>query len=251
MSEHSQEKKGGSLKSYFYTMCPTVIAVLKTALQVILLIIFIWYFGFPALERYNENKVIVVTSRKATEGIASPYLTFFVQNPVHKTGWKKRLVGSNGTSVINSYCQGLEGEQIYICIRNKTYTFEEGIKDILLGSTARRSLLGDRNWNSDFQITPKGQSYTIQIPRKLTPNYFKDQIIIELNKSLNYIIYIHDKDFYISNENPYGLKMPRIKLHPSTDPTPYYYNLVLTLHEELNVPEDPCNADLGYNFQVF
>ena len=123
--------------------------------------------------------------------------------------------------------------------------------DIFLSYTARQSLLGDGNWDSDFQTTQIGRSYTIQIPGKPTPNWFKYQVLIELNKSLNYIIYIHDKDFYIANENPYGLKMPLIKLNPSTDPIPYYYQLGLTSHEELNVPEDPCETDLGYNFQVF
>ena len=247
VSKHPQERKVKLLK--FYKMFSTIIAVLRAALQVILLIIFMWYFGFPALERYNENEVIVVTTRKATDGIASPTLTLLVQNPIHKTGWKKK--GSNETNVIESYCQGLEDEKIVNCIKNKTYKVTDGVKDVLLGYTARESLLGDGNWSSDFQMTYLGQSYTIQIPRKLTPNFFKDQLMLELNKSLIYNIYIHDKDFFIVNENPYGLPMPLIKLNPTTDPNPYYYQLVLTEHEELNVPADPCTPELGYNFQVF
>ena len=68
----------------------------------------------------------------------------------------------------------------------------------ILSYTAGQSLLGDNNWNSDFQMTYLRRSYTIQITRKLTPNYVNDQVMIELNNSLNYNIYIHVKDFFLS-----------------------------------------------------
>ena len=151
-------------------MFRTRIAALRAALQVTLLMMFMWYFGCPAVERYNEKKVIVVTTGKHTEGIASPSLSVLVQNPIRKNGWKQKLIGLNDTSMIRSYCQDLEDSTIVDCIKKKTYSFEDGIKDVILGFSAAQSLIGDRIWKTDFQMTTRGRSYTIHIPRKLTPN---------------------------------------------------------------------------------
>ena len=231
-------------------MLHSIITVLRAFLQITLLVIFMWYFGLPAVDKFNERKVMVVTTRKATEGIAGPSITILVENPTHKNGWKEAIQGSDETDIIRSYCQGLEGDRIVDCIGKKTYTMEDGIKDALLGFTVRQSLKGEKHWKTDFTFPSQGQSYTLQIPRKLTPSYLTDQLLIEFNYSFIYTIYIHDKDFFLLNDNPYGLSMPIIKPNPTTDPTFYYYQLVLTHHQELNVPQDPCQTELGYSFQV-
>ena len=231
-------------------MLHSILTVLRASLQITLLVIFMWYFGLPAVDKHNEKKVIVVTTRKATEGIAGPSITILVKNPIHKNGWKEAIQGSDETNIIRSYCQGLEGDKIVDCIKKKTNTIKEGIKDAFLGYTVHQSLTEETHWKTDFTFPTQGQSYTLHIPRKLTPNYITDQLMIMFNYSLIYTIYIHDKDFFILNDNPYGLSMPIIKPNPTTDPNFYYYQLVLTQHQELNVPQDRCQPEPGYNFQV-
>ena len=42
---------------------------LKPMLQLVLLLVFLKYFGLPAVEEYRASKVMVVESRKASGGI--------------------------------------------------------------------------------------------------------------------------------------------------------------------------------------
>ena len=54
--------------------------------------------------------------------------------------------------------------------------------------------------------------------------------------------------FYISKTPVNGPP----SVHKTVDPhmSPYYYQIVLTEANELNVPNDPCNEDPDYNFNA-
>ena len=57
-------------------------------LQIILLVVFFAYFGWPAVERYLERKVMVVKDQRNTGGIPAPSITLEVRNPY--SGWRHR-----------------------------------------------------------------------------------------------------------------------------------------------------------------
>ena len=69
----------------------------KGALQTILkLIIHLWlfglfllFFGHPAMKRYQEKKVLVVTSRRGTEGTQALAVTICHQQEKTNTSWKR------------------------------------------------------------------------------------------------------------------------------------------------------------------
>ena len=64
--------------------------VSKLILQIWLLGLFLHIFGLPAVERYLEKKVIVVTSVEKTESNPIPAITIAVHGASSGNGWKKR-----------------------------------------------------------------------------------------------------------------------------------------------------------------
>ena len=57
-----------------------------------LISIFFVFFGHPAIQRFEEKKVMVITSQRKTEGIKAPAITISARNPETEFGW------GNGTS---------------------------------------------------------------------------------------------------------------------------------------------------------
>ena len=98
----------------------------------------------------------------------------------------------------------------------------------------------------DFTVPPAGRYYTINILKKIGPNYMVDQLFVVLF-NINYRIWIHDPNFFIITENPTFVPALLKVLEPNRTSS-HYYCLTLTEVEELDIPEDPCNSD--YNFQA-
>ena len=83
----------------------------------------------------------------------------------------------------------------------------------------------------------------------MTSNYDKDQMFIELPYTTNYEIFIHDPTFFTLNFIPVAIP----KLYRGTlvnETKNYAYPMVMTEVQELDLPQDPCNMDKRYNFQV-
>ena len=151
------------------------------------------------------------------------------------------LIGANcqhtKTSVVN-------------CIEEKTFRQWDIFKDVVLGFTAKKSVLNKENlFTEDFTTDWDGMFYAIDVQKRIGPDDSTDQFYIILDKSLIYNIFIHDPDHFIVNENPAGLPSIMLKLNPNSSGN-YYYRISLTEVEELDLPEDPCNGDPGYNFQA-
>ena len=66
-------------------------STLKVFLQIALLGIFLVFFGFPAIEKYQKKETIIVSSEKFTHGIVPPALTIMgIQNS--GLGWQGCLL---------------------------------------------------------------------------------------------------------------------------------------------------------------
>ena len=74
-------------------------------------------------------------------------------------------------------------------------------------------------------------------------------MFISLPRLTNFFIFIHDKDYFIINTNPFGLTTLVRKLYPNVTAN-HFYRLAMAEKQELNVADDPCNEDPGYSFQV-
>ena len=99
----------------------------------------------------------------------------------------------------------------------------------------------------DFTHTWPGKYYTLNIPGKLRPTE-DTQLYLELHKELNYLIFIHDPNYFFFTATPtFPLLMYEVK--PNVTPS-HYWRIRLTEVEELDHPLHPCNTDPDFNFQA-
>ena len=77
--------------------------VLKLMLQLTLLGLFLHIFGLPAVARYLEKKLMVVTSTEKTDGIPIPAITITVNGGKYGNGWKDK-----GGAAENAQKSGLD-----------------------------------------------------------------------------------------------------------------------------------------------
>ena len=91
--------------------------------------------------------------------------------------------------------------------------------------------------------------FTIDVGKRVGPDFNKDQLFIELHLHRNYKIFIHDPKFFTLNYLITAL--PSLQRDIFVDNTEcHYYAMVMTEVEELDLEADPCKKDGEYNFQV-
>ena len=186
----------------------------------------------------------------------APAITISSVIPESGLGWKNASepftynveAECNKSSVINDYTD------IEDCIIQNTFGQKEVFTDVIKGYSVKESLINLTNpslWTEDFAVSYLGRTYTIDIPRRIGPDYNADQIFVMFKRGHNKNIFIHDRNYFLPKEESVGIPIdPYIKLNPQNLPNSYYWSIVVTEVEELNVLEDPCNSDHDYNFQV-
>ena len=116
------------MDAVFMSRCQTI---LKLFLQVLLLALFLHIFGLPAVERYLEKKVIVVTSMTKTEGIPIPAITIAINGVANGNGWKKR---GAFRYFVTKHCKHAKTTEALVgCIERETYNFSEISSGMKLG----------------------------------------------------------------------------------------------------------------------
>ena len=100
------------------------LAILRLIIQLWLLGLFLHFFGHPAVKRYQEQKVLVVSTRRETKGTQAPALTFVASGKDTKTGWKKKVKGWAG--FVQTLCKGANTTEIIVsCIEQETYNLSD------------------------------------------------------------------------------------------------------------------------------
>ena len=151
-----------------------ILVVAKVVLQIVLLTLFMWYFGVPALNKYHDKKVMIVESRDSRGSIPAPLITFCRRNSILRKTWK------NGTAVAN-ICT--DEENIAECIKSATFDQNETVTKAELGFEAKTLLSNPSFWTEDFTYTKYGRCYTLDVNENLTTDYKKHQIIFHLSKT--------------------------------------------------------------------
>ena len=64
-------------------------------LYVLLLALFMVFFGIPSIQKYQRKETIVISSRKLTNGIAAPAVTFIALSNDTRYGWKSKTNQTN------------------------------------------------------------------------------------------------------------------------------------------------------------
>ena len=223
------------------------LAILRLIIQLWLLGLFLHFFGHPAVKRYQEQKVLVVSTRRETKGTQAPALTFVASGKDTKTGWKKKVKGWAG--FVQTLCKGANTTEIIVsCIEQETYNLSDITERgaIIKGYSDK---VKDPNWTEDFSHTYAGRTFTLDPSMKLRPfSWSENKLRIGLKINLNYEIYIHDPKFFYVTRNPEP-GHPSFRDDINSEKLPYVYAFALTEVEEINVPDDPCNEDSEYNFR--
>ena len=217
----------------------------KLIIQLWLLGLFLHLFGLPALKRFQDKKVIVVTSTKARGGTEAPAVTVVVRDKQTGTGWKNNQIFGH----VKKLCADANTTEMMIdCIESQTYNLSEIVAKVKSGLGQFEEVLKDP-WTEHFSYRYLGRTYTLDISMKMrVQSPSSNQLRIVLKENLSYDLYVHDpKFFYISrNEDP-----GHSGVHKQVDPKelPYFYSFALTEVEELNVFHDPCNEDPDFNYR--
>ena len=208
----------------------------------------IFVTNISSVSRYQAKKVMVLTYKKNTGGIQAPTITIAAFNSETKNGWRGNT--SMTYDLIAAYCKVHKHSPVEDCIRKNTFRQGEVIKDVILGFTAKRSIMKQENLiTEDFLTAWDGILFGVNLNKKIGPNDSLDQLYVFLATSLMYQVFIHDPNYFIVNENPAGLPSIMLELNPNISSN-YYYRISLTEVEEVDLPEDPCNSDPTYNFQA-
>ena len=158
------------------------ISLLRPFLQLLLLLIFLLYFGLPAIHRFNERSVMVVTSRVDTGGIEPPAVTLAARNADSKLGWRSNI--TQFYDLVFTHCHN---EPLPLCIEQKTFNRTEWIKEVYLGYKTKKSLMSpSKLWTEDFEVAWPGRVQTLEIDRRIGPNDGIDQLFVLLSYRFTY-----------------------------------------------------------------
>ena len=220
--------------------------VIKLILQLLLFAVFLHMYGLPALNRLNKKSTIVIRTKRNTDGIQAPSFTISVRSHATEMGWKE--IRWNGNDTLVHQCKDFP--TVEQCLDSLTFNRSEIIKGTLIGYETKLSLMEEEGvWQPDFTHVMFGRSYTLNPKMRIGPEYQKDQLIILLDNGYIYDIFVHEKKFFILNDNQYTLPSTYVKLVPSNSKqVKIYYQISATQHLEMNVPDDPCIEDDQYNF---
>ena len=222
----------------------------KILLQVVLFAIFFNYFGLVSWQRYKEQRVVLTSSDEPVNKLPAPAITLCPIDHNDQIGyvdvigkedepavqWKGRL--------ISHICQGKEGDEIVKCIEEKAVNQTTLAKFITRGFQQGKGFPDPSLWRTEFSHGIYGLCSTIQIPFPLGVDLAKEAIWIGLNKSYNFMIYIHDPNFFLLNNNP---SLP-MNVFVQDDDMIAYKMFVVQRHNT-NVPgKKECNSDQKYSF---
>ena len=226
-----------------------MILVVRLVLQVVLFALYMYMYGLAALERLNKKSTIVIKTRMHTDGIEAPSFTISARSRSTGMGWKeKHILNAHSNDTLVHQCKDFD--TVEQCLDSQTFNRSEIIKGALLGYERKLSLMEDEGvWEEDFTYVRFGRSYTFQPNIRIGPEDDKEQLILLLDNKYIYDIFVHEKNFFILNDNRCAFPSIYVKLVPKGS-NKVYYMISATQHIEKSVPEDPCVEDDRYSFGV-
>ena len=117
-------------------------------------------------------------------------------------------------------------------------SFSSGALHAHRGFKKDESLMNSSLWVEDFTSPFYGRYFTLNLKRRIIPDYENDQIFLHLQRQTNFTIFIYHSKFFLLNSNL--LSFPMIIKQVSSSMGNHYWCLAVTERFELNHPSDPC-----------
>ena len=160
----------------FKKLQPTLIFSFNIVLQLSLFVIFLNFFGIPAIRKYLQKETMVVYSEEETDGIEAPAITVVV-NTDTGFGWKTLNKNVTNFSSFNMFdlCMNAGFADVETCVSNDTFDLSEFLKEARLGlydGMGTTSLFRDPStsplWTEDLTVTFSGRYFTLSLSRTIT-----------------------------------------------------------------------------------
>ena len=215
-----------------------------------LLVTHLVLFGVPAIQRFLEAGVTVEESVEEANSLPAPAVTL-CPSEKYFSAWKNTTRYKFYDTYQTMCSEAASGQDVKDCVEENTFNLTETIP---LGSQQGmgvpvEDLSSPDFWLSDTTVGPLGRCYTLNFNKHLKADVEQDSLMFNLNKSLDYIWYIHSPDFFMITWNP--LTLPTIqagmKYGKQLDSHRYLY-LKVVRQERLNRVVQPCNPESGYSF---
>ena len=126
------------------------VSSVNSILQVVLLVLFMTFFGVPSIEKYLDKQTIAISSKEPTNGIEAPAITFVA---IKKHGWKSVDKDLDYTSFdMVHQCKKMNFTDIHSCQKNDTFGREDFLMSARLGfyKENSRPLFNDSSALADF-----------------------------------------------------------------------------------------------------
>ena len=172
-----------------------IMVFVKLLLHILLLLIFLQFFGLPAISKYHQKDVMIVESTIDTEGIPLPAISLMFAASAPEIQ-KYRSCYQFNVSIID-------------CLETNAPNVSTILKKILFGYKKKKTLYLSKN-NLATSIGPiigpnsAGIIYTMNLPLKIGPNDMDTQFFLFLAPAFVNVM-LHDPNFFIYNDNPYGV----------------------------------------------
>ena len=183
----------------------------RSLLQFILVMVYIIYFGYPAVLRYSEKKTYILSDVKETNGIPAPSVTICPLDKSSAFGWRtlrndslvdvkfdddlKVVSGLNhlfsGFVPSENHC----GEDIDKCVAQNTFEMSDAIVKVVIGSQTIFPITNGIYWKETLAGVQQGRCFTFDHPSTIGFSPDNIQVLFYLNSSFDFYISLHDPHY--------------------------------------------------------
>ena len=226
-------------------------------LQLLLFFLFLIYFGKPSVEKYLEQKTIVVTTEEFTNGIEPPAITIvakdFSNNRSVPGWWSVNETSSFRSFSMFQHCQTLNFSDMDACKMNDTIDLGDFLDSLRRGvfeenSTYHSNWTSPATWTEDMTLTYIGRFFTLKLSTIMKPSP-ENALVFDVNPKFEYYVWVHDENIFLVNHNHFGLPNQLWKINNGQLKTEgLYHEITLTKQKKLNLDDMPCEENPSYSF---
>ena len=236
-----------------------MLKVLHYSVILFLIVSFIIFFGVPSLKSFLRRGIYTDEEKVSKPFIPLPAVTICARNPNKSlTGWKDDVVDGStnednsnagmNANYIAQECGAVASSKLDNCIKRKSFKLSETVQSCRLGiHSEAENLIDSEFWTSDMTVSEHGMCYTINYPKKVGTDPFKEVLTFLFDKDLHYKVLIHDSNFFLLTANPSVIPQIMLELNGEDTKTQMYF-LKATKRFLMNRKEQPCVEDKSYSF---
>ena len=218
----------------------------------------LFFFGLPALEKFSKSGVGEEKMVEKGRSLRPPAVTLCPYR-YNYNGWKKATEANGGIteSMYQTWCEAANTtEEFEACIANETFSLDDAVlcaskgKLCLTKQTGHgQNLTSSEFWSWDVTAALDGRCYTLDFDQQIGMDLEYDLLMIQLNKSLSYYLFLHSPDLNLITYN--SLTMPiyqGIVDFKQIGNKLCTFMMKLIRHEKINQASSGCNPEPGYSF---